>query len=80
MLSPFNNEETRQKVLDREEAFNDVLAEVCAQYSRCRFDGYEVFSFAFEPKHVSKLDYFHPNLSGQATLASLTWSRSWWSS
>jgi lysophospholipase L1-like esterase len=80
MLSPFNNEEARQKVLAREQAFNDVLAEVCAQYSRCRFDDYAVFSFAFEPKHVSKLDYFHPNLNGQATLAALTWSRSWWSS
>jgi lysophospholipase L1-like esterase len=80
MLSPFNNEETRQKVLAREKAFNGVLAEVCTQYSRCRFDGYQVFSFPFEPKHVSKLDYFHPNLNGQAILASLTWSRSWWSS
>jgi hypothetical protein len=28
---------------------------------------------------VSKLDYFHPSLTGQSTLASLTWQRSWWS-
>jgi hypothetical protein len=27
---------------------------------------------------VSKLDYFHPSLSGQATLAALTWRASWW--
>jgi hypothetical protein len=24
---------------------------------------------------VSKLDFFHPSLSGQATLAALTWGR-----
>jgi hypothetical protein len=27
---------------------------------------------------VSKLDYFHPSLSGQAALASLSWQHSWW--
>ena len=27
---------------------------------------------------VSKLDYFHPSLSGQGTLAALTWNASWW--
>jgi hypothetical protein len=29
---------------------------------------------------VSKLDYFHPSLSGQATLSALTWQTSWWGS
>jgi hypothetical protein len=28
---------------------------------------------------VSKLDWFHPSRSGQATLATLTWNASWWS-
>lgn len=78
MLSLFRTEEDRQRVLNRERQFNDVLAQVCAQYTQCRFDGRAVFSFPFEPKHVSKLDYFHPNKSGQAVLASLTWTRSWW--
>jgi hypothetical protein len=27
---------------------------------------------------VSKLDWFHPSLRGQAALAALTWERSWW--
>jgi hypothetical protein len=27
---------------------------------------------------VSKLDYFHPSLAGQAALAAITWQRSWW--
>jgi hypothetical protein len=37
-----------------------------------------VFSFRFTKSMVSKLDYFHPSLSGQSALASLTWSKSWW--
>ncbi|HZB03932.1 MAG TPA: SGNH/GDSL hydrolase family protein, partial [Actinomycetota bacterium] len=79
MLSPFRTKEGRQRVLTRERAFNDVLAQVCAQYAQCRFDGHAVFNFPLEPGHVSKLDYFHPNKNGQAVLASLTWARSWWS-
>jgi lysophospholipase L1-like esterase len=78
MLSPFNSRADRLKVLERERAFNDVLAEICGQNSNCRFDGYAVFDYPFTAGHVSKLDYFHPNLAGQATLASLTWQRSWW--
>jgi lysophospholipase L1-like esterase len=79
MLSPFRTEEGRQRVLNREKAFNDVLAQVCAQYPQCRFDGYAVFNYPFETWHVSKFDYFHPNKNGQAVLASVTWARSWWS-
>jgi lysophospholipase L1-like esterase len=79
LLSPFNTEQDRQTVLAREQAFNQVLAEVCAQHATmCRFDGLAVFNYAFTRGQVSKLDYFHPSLSGQAALASITWSSSWW--
>lgn len=78
MLSPFNTEQTRQLVLAREQAFNHVLAEVCSRYAMCRFDDRAVFSYQFSAGQVSTLDYFHPSLSGQATLAGLTWQRSWW--
>jgi hypothetical protein len=78
MLSPSNTEEDRQAVLEREQAFNGVLADVCGRYAFCRFDGYAVFDYAFARSHVSRLDYFHPSLAGQATLASITWARSWW--
>lgn len=44
----------------------------------CRFDDLAVFNYPFTRGQVSQLDYFHPSLSGQATLASITWSRSWW--
>jgi lysophospholipase L1-like esterase len=78
MLSPANTEQDRQAVLAREQAFNQVLAEVCGQYAICRFDDYAVFNHQFAAAQVSALDYFHPSLSGQAALASITWQRSWW--
>jgi lysophospholipase L1-like esterase len=78
MLAASNTEENRQAVLTRVREFNDVLAEVCGLYPRCRFDDYKVFNYPFERKHVSKLDFFHPSLSGQQVLASITWAQSWW--
>jgi lysophospholipase L1-like esterase len=78
MLSPANTEQDRQTVLARERAFNQVLAEVCSLYAMCRFDNLAVFNTQFATGHVSRLDYFHPSLSGQATLASITWASSWW--
>jgi lysophospholipase L1-like esterase len=78
MLSPANSEQDRQTVLAREQAFNQVLADVCGNYAMCRFDGGAVFGYAFTRGQVSQLDYFHPSRSGQAALASITWSRSWW--
>jgi hypothetical protein len=36
--------------------------------------------YAFTKDMVSRLDFFHPSLRGQATLAALTWEASWWGS
>lgn len=78
MLSLSNTEADRQTVLAREQAFNQVLANVCSQYTFCRFDNNATFDYQFNPSDVSKLDYFHPSLTGQAALATLTWQHSWW--
>jgi lysophospholipase L1-like esterase len=78
MLSPTNTEQDRQFVLARVQAFNQVLAEVCSQYPICRFDDYAAYNYQFSASQISRLDYFHPSLAGQAALASLTWQRSWW--
>jgi len=78
MLDSNRTETQRQTVLAREEAFNQILQEVCESYARCRFDDYKVFNFQFTTDMVSKLDYFHPNTAGQASLARLTWEASWW--
>jgi hypothetical protein len=80
MLNFFNSPADRQAVIDREREFNDVLRDVCATWSRCRFDNYLTYDYDFTRAMVSKLDFFHPSLRGQATLAALTWEASWWGS
>jgi lysophospholipase L1-like esterase len=78
LLSPSNTDADRQAVRDREAEFNTILAQECGQYRNCRFDGNAVFNYTFTRNDVSRLDYFHPSLAGQATLAEVTWRASWW--
>jgi lysophospholipase L1-like esterase len=80
MLAATRTEAERQLVVDREKAFNQILAQVCAAYTRCRWDGGAVYNYRFSASQVSTLDFFHPSLSGQAALARVTWSASWWPS
>ena len=80
MLAATNTETQRQQVVTREQAFNQVLADVCAGYARCRWDNLAVYHYQFSAGQVSALDYFHPSLSGQASLARVTWAASWWPS
>src|SRR5215203_1618120 len=80
MLAATNTDTQRQQVVAREQAFNQILAEVCAQYSRCRWDNKAVYNYQFSASQVSTLDFFHPSLSGQAALAKVTWAASWWPS
>jgi lysophospholipase L1-like esterase len=78
MLNRNNTEAQRQQVLSQEEADNTVLQQVCQQYANCLWDNLATFNYAFSSSQVSTLDYFHPNLSGQAALAGNTWATSWW--
>jgi lysophospholipase L1-like esterase len=80
MLAATNTETQRQQVVAREVAFNQILAEECARYARCRWDGGAVYNYRFSASQVSSLDFFHPSLSGQAALARVTWTASWWPS
>jgi lysophospholipase L1-like esterase len=64
----------KQRVID----YNAALATVCAEYAHCRFDHNAVFDYPFALNQVSTWDYFHPNTSGQAALASVTWANSFW--
>jgi lysophospholipase L1-like esterase len=80
MLNFFNSPADRQAVIDRERELNHVLDQVCATRSNCRFDDYLTYNYDFTPAMVSKLDRFHPSLTGQSTLAALTWNASWWGS
>lgn len=72
--STSSTDEARRLRVDAKNAeFNVRLAEVCAEYLHCRFDGNVVFNYPFQPSHVTSRDYFHPSISGQAVLASVTW-------
>jgi lysophospholipase L1-like esterase len=71
----------RAAVQQRVNEYNQALAEVCAGYpATCRWDGGAVAGYAFTKADISTRDYFHPSLSGQATLATVTWPRTQWSS
>jgi lysophospholipase L1-like esterase len=78
MLSASTTEAQRQKLLQLETSFNDVLASTCAQYAGCRWDGYATFNYNFTASDISTVDYFHPSIQGQNTLATITWNASYW--
>jgi lysophospholipase L1-like esterase len=78
MLSPFNAPADRQQVLAQVVADNGVLAQVCDDTPGCKWDGDATFNYPFAASQISGLDYFHPNLRGQAALAAETWAASWW--
>ncbi|HWL35372.1 MAG TPA: SGNH/GDSL hydrolase family protein [Frankiaceae bacterium] len=60
----------QQRVID----FNTQLAQACTAYgANCDFDGNAVFNYPFVLGQVSSWDYFHPNTSGQAVLASISY-------
>jgi hypothetical protein len=58
---------------------DQILAEGCHQYGDiCRWDGGATYNYKFSASQVSILDFFHPDLDGQAALARVTWAASWW--
>jgi lysophospholipase L1-like esterase len=78
MLATSNTDADRQKVVKQEAADNQALASACAAYIQCRWDGYAGYNFAFPASDISTLDYFHPNVTGQKDIATITWKASFW--
>jgi lysophospholipase L1-like esterase len=60
----------RQRVID----FNGQLQASCAAHAHCRYDGGALFGYQFVFGQLSGWDYFHPNPSGQAVLASVSYA------
>jgi lysophospholipase L1-like esterase len=69
----------RARVTQRIRDYNTALAEICAQYRQCLYDGGAAFNANFTKDDVLHLDYFHPSLSGQAKFAAGTWAVGYWS-
>jgi lysophospholipase L1-like esterase len=63
----------RNLVHQRNIDLNTALAEVCATYSRCRFDNNASYNTVFVPSDVSSRDYFHPTIAGQKKIADTTY-------
>jgi lysophospholipase L1-like esterase len=79
MLSASNTDTDRRTVLAREIAFNKALAIVCGKYNQCQWDGNAAFDFNLAASDFDTADYFHPSISGQNTLASVSWGAGFWS-
>jgi hypothetical protein len=60
-------------VQKRVEDYNKVLREVCAEDKRCRHDGGAVYDYRFGTAQLSRWDYFHPSVNGQARLAEIAY-------
>jgi lysophospholipase L1-like esterase len=65
--------ERRDTVQQRVEDYNKVLKEVCAKDKRCRYDGGAVYDYRFGTAQLSRWDYFHPSVNGQARLAEIAY-------
>ena len=63
----------RNRVDQRNIDFNTQLQQECAEHAHCVFDGNAVFNYPFVLSQVSGWDYFHPNTSGQAVLADVSY-------
>ena len=66
----------RAAVLQRDKDLNTQLKQVCTRYVHCRFDNNALFNYPFAASDANTLDYFHPSVAGQTTLARVEWGAS----
>ncbi|WP_250000871.1 GDSL-type esterase/lipase family protein [Actinoplanes sp. M2I2] len=65
----------RRQVRTRINDYNDELRQACDKYgARCRWDD-DSHETSFNLDRVNRVDYFHPNVEGQAQLADATYER-----
>ncbi|MEO6059125.1 MAG: PKD domain-containing protein [Candidatus Limnocylindria bacterium] len=67
----------RATVAQRNLDYNAQLAQVCAAYATCRWDGNAAYNTVFTTSDASG-DYFHPSIAGQAKLAAVSWGAGYW--
>jgi lysophospholipase L1-like esterase len=69
------NQQRRERVRAHVQLLNQQLREVCAEYIHCRYDNDAAFNTNFVSSDMSSLDFFHPNVTGQAKAAAVTWAQ-----
>lgn len=79
MLSPLNSEADRQYTRSFNIAYNQVLADLVAEYEATDSHHHYVFTdltfnYEFVANEVSGIDCFHPSALGQKNLARETWN------
>jgi len=78
MLNPANTAAQRQTVLNREKAYNAVLAAVCKSFAGCRWDNGATFNSKFTAADISTVDYISPSVQGQKDIAAASWKQTYW--
>jgi lysophospholipase L1-like esterase len=78
MLGNNVTQSERLRLLRQEQTLNGILAATCGQYTNCQWDNYATFNYQFTAADISTVDYFHPSITGQANLATVTWNASYW--
>jgi hypothetical protein len=73
------NAASREALRQQTIAYNTALAQACAGFAACRYDGGAAYALQLAPDDVSTYDRFHLSVHGQAKLAAATWAASWWS-
>jgi lysophospholipase L1-like esterase len=53
---------------------NARLATVCRRHPGCAYDGGAAFRIRWRAVDISTVDYFHPSVAGQRTIASALWA------
>ena len=78
LLSPNRTEAERQTVRAPQHRLQHSAAAGVREVHALQVRRQRGLQLPVQPQQVSKLDYFHPSLTGQSHVASTTWSASWW--
>jgi hypothetical protein len=58
-----------------EQGYNATLKTLCAAAAKCQYDNGLVFATKFAESEVSTVDFYHPSVSGQTSLAAAAWGQ-----
>jgi hypothetical protein len=65
---------TAAAVAARVRGYNAAMRAVCERLGdACRFDGYAVYRLRLTPEDLSRVDWLHPSVRGQARIAAVAW-------
>src|SRR5262249_4412193 len=56
-----------------ERGYNAIIKIICAAAANCQYDNGLVFAAKFAESEVSTVDFYHPSVSGQTSLAAAAW-------